>query len=165
MSQNEEEKSQNSNGSPLSLSSENREQAEMDMSVDDSQPASSVINNEENDQVAASIAEEEIEITEIESQNANKLTENHQISRNKPKDPDINMDIEELVKSIGDSLIFYAHSFQRKLIKKVNKKMTEIENSVGKHTNTPVLLDVKEKIKVLQIVLPMEDVEIFKVFD
>lgn len=137
----------------------------MDMSVDDSQPASSVINNEENDQVAASIAEEEIEITEIESQNANKLTENHQIYRNKPKDPDINMDIEELVKSIGDSLIFYAHSFQRKLIKKVNKKMTKIENSVGKHTNAPVLLDVKEKIKVLQIVLPMEDVEIFKVFD
>lgn len=126
------------------------------MSIDEPTQVGDLTTNDEADQIEKSNVEKEVN-NEIESQQT--------ISRNKPKNPDMEMEVGELIKSIGESLIFSAHCFQRKVTKKVNKKLNEIENSIGKNMNTPLLSDINEKIEVLQITLPMEDLEIFKAFD
>lgn len=132
------------------------------MSIDKPQPDCSGENIEENDHTENTNADEEIN-GEIGSEQTKALNENQKTSRS--KNPHIDMDIDELVETIKDCLILTARSFERKLIKKVTKKLSEIETTFGKNVNTPLLFDLKDKIEVLEVALPMDDPEVFTAFD
>ena len=86
-------------------------------------------------------------------------------SRNKRKNLDNSMDIVTMIKTIQAALIQNAHSFKRRIIRKVKKSIGLLEGAIEQNTNAPLLVDTTKHVETLQMKLPIKDIQEFISFD